>query len=57
MPVPPAPAVPTAAKPPADARALRRPVADDPQLEGPRRFALALLPVFLIALVVYLFRP
>ena len=30
---------------------------DDPDLEGPRRFALLLLPVFLIALVAYLFRP
>lgn len=30
---------------------------DDPDLESPRRFALALLPIFLIALVVYLFRP
>jgi hypothetical protein len=30
---------------------------DDPQLENPRRFALLLLPVFLIALVLYLFRP
>jgi hypothetical protein len=29
----------------------------DPELERPRRFALALLPIFLIALVVYLFRP
>ena len=29
----------------------------DPDLERPRRFALALLPVFLIALVVYLARP
>lgn len=30
---------------------------DDPQLESPRRFALLLLPIFLVALVVYLFRP
>jgi hypothetical protein len=29
----------------------------DPELEGPRRLALSLLPVFLIALVLYLFRP
>ena len=29
----------------------------DPQLEGPRRLALGLLPIFLIALVLYLFRP
>lgn len=29
----------------------------DPDLERPRRFALALLPIFLVALVVYLFRP
>lgn len=30
---------------------------DDPKLETPRRFALLLLPIFLVALVVYLFRP
>jgi len=30
---------------------------DDPELESPRRFALLLLPIFLVALVVYLFRP
>ena len=30
---------------------------DDPKLESPRRFALLLLPIFLVALVVYLFRP
>jgi hypothetical protein len=30
---------------------------DDPALESPRRFALLLLPIFLIALVLYLFRP
>lgn len=29
----------------------------DPELESPRRQALTLLPFFLIALVVYLFRP
>lgn len=29
----------------------------DPELEAPRRFALLLLPIFLVALVVYLFRP
>jgi hypothetical protein len=29
----------------------------DPDLEPSRRLALALLPIFLIALVVYLFRP
>ena len=29
----------------------------DPALEGTRRLALGLLPVFLIALVIYLFRP
>ncbi len=28
----------------------------DPELEGSRRFALGLLPIFLIALVLYLFR-
>lgn len=30
---------------------------DDPELEGSRRLALAILPVYLIALVLYLFRP
>jgi hypothetical protein len=30
---------------------------DDPDLEGPRRAALLVLPFFLIALVLYLFRP
>lgn len=30
---------------------------DDPALESPRRFALLLLPIFLVALVIYLFRP
>ena len=30
---------------------------DDPELEGPRRTALIVLPIFLIALVAYLFRP
>jgi hypothetical protein len=30
---------------------------DDPELEGPRRLALALLPIYLVALVLYLFRP
>jgi hypothetical protein len=29
----------------------------DPELERPRRFALGLLPIFLVALVIYLFRP
>lgn len=29
----------------------------DPELEAPRRLALGLLPVFLVALVLYLFRP
>lgn len=29
----------------------------DPELEAPRRLALGLLPIFLIALVLYLFRP
>ena len=29
----------------------------DPDLEGPRRMALVVLPIFLIALVLYLFRP
>ncbi|MEO8273623.1 MAG: hypothetical protein ABI620_06130 [Chloroflexota bacterium] len=29
----------------------------DPELEGTRRLALGLLPIFLIALVLYLFRP
>ena len=29
----------------------------DPELEGPRRTALVILPIFLIALVLYLFRP
>jgi len=29
----------------------------DPELEGPRRLALGLLPIFLVALVLYLFRP
>ena len=29
----------------------------DPELEGPRRAALIILPIFLIALVLYLFRP
>jgi hypothetical protein len=29
----------------------------DPDLERSRRFALGLLPIFLVALVVYLFRP
>ena len=29
----------------------------DPELEGPRRLALAVLPIFLIALLLYLFRP
>lgn len=29
----------------------------DPDLEGSRRAALVILPIFLIALVVYLFRP
>jgi hypothetical protein len=28
----------------------------DPELEGPRRLALGLLPVYLIALALYLFR-
>lgn len=30
---------------------------DDPELEGPRRTALVILPIFLVALLVYLFRP
>lgn len=30
---------------------------DDPELEGPRRTALVVLPIFLAALVLYLFRP
>ena len=30
---------------------------DDPDLEGPRRLALGLLPIYLIALALYLFRP
>lgn len=30
---------------------------DDPELESPRRLALGLLPVYLIALALYLFRP
>ena len=29
----------------------------DPELEGSRRFALGLLPIFLIAVALYLFRP
>jgi uncharacterized membrane protein YoaK (UPF0700 family) len=29
----------------------------DPELERPRRLALALLPIYLLALVLYLFRP
>lgn len=29
----------------------------DPELEGPRRLALGLLPIFVVALVIYLFRP
>jgi hypothetical protein len=29
---------------------------DDPELERPRRLALGLLPIYLVALVVYLFR-
>jgi hypothetical protein len=29
----------------------------EPELESPRRFALLLLPIFLIALAAYLFRP
>ena len=29
----------------------------DPELEGTRRVALGLLPIFLVALVLYLFRP
>jgi len=29
----------------------------DPDLEGPRRTALVILPIFLVALAVYLFRP
>lgn len=29
----------------------------DPELEAPRRLALGLLPFYLIALVLYLFRP
>lgn len=29
----------------------------DPELERPRRLALGLLPIFVIALVLYLFRP
>jgi hypothetical protein len=29
----------------------------DPDLEGPRRLALVILPIFLVALGVYLFRP
>ena len=29
----------------------------DPELEGSRRAALVILPIFLIALVLYLFRP
>jgi hypothetical protein len=30
---------------------------DDPELEGPRRTALVILPIFLAALAIYLFRP
>ena len=30
---------------------------DDPELDGPRRLALMILPIFLLALGVYLFRP
>ena len=30
---------------------------DDPDLEAPRRLALGILPVYLIALAVYFFRP
>lgn len=30
---------------------------DDPDLERPRRTALVVLPIFLVALVLYLFRP
>ena len=29
----------------------------DPELEGPRRTALVILPIFLVALLTYLFRP
>jgi hypothetical protein len=29
---------------------------DDPELERPRRLALGLLPIYLVALVVYLYR-
>ncbi|HYK95285.1 MAG TPA: hypothetical protein VE011_05375 [Candidatus Dormibacteraeota bacterium] len=30
---------------------------NDPELEASRRLALALLPIYLVALVLYLFRP
>ena len=30
---------------------------DDPDLEGPRRLALGLLPIYLVALVLYLLQP
>ena len=30
---------------------------NDPELEGPRRQALVVLPIFLVALLIYLFRP
>lgn len=30
---------------------------NDPDLEGPRRTALVVLPIFIIALLTYLFRP